>query len=153
MKDQPEKPVMIVGIDGSDASIEALRQAVRLAAALGARVEAVLCWNYPSVYEPPTMMGTSTAEFEGEAQKVLDGAVERAVGLDWPDSLTTRLIHGPARPALIEASKNAVMLVLGRRGFGGFLGLLMGSVSSACTAHASCPVLVVHYPLQDKSHV
>jgi nucleotide-binding universal stress UspA family protein len=47
---------------------------------------------------------------------------------------------------LIEESKAADMLVLGRRGHGGFGGLLLGSVSSACVAHAHCPVLVVHSP-------
>ena len=144
MNDKHEKPVMIVGVDGSPPSIEALRQAVHLAGPMGARVEGVSCWNYPSVYEPPTMLGISSAYFEDEARKVLDGAVESAFGLEWPEILTTRLIHGPARPGLLTASKNAMMLVLGRRGFGGFRGLLMGSVSAACTAHAHCPVLVVH---------
>jgi nucleotide-binding universal stress UspA family protein len=149
MTDNQDSPTIVVGVDGSDASIEALRQAVRLAGPLAARVEAVSCWNYPSVYEPPTMLGTSEADFEDVARKVLDGAVESAFGLDWPDILTTHLVHGPARPALLDASKNAMMLVLGRRGFGGFRGLLMGSVSSACVAHAACPVLVVHADTQD----
>ncbi|MGA7206344.1 MAG: universal stress protein, partial [Specibacter sp.] len=54
------------------------------------------------------------------------------------------LEQGPPRQSLIEASREASMLVLGRRGFGGFAGLLMGSVSSACASHAHCPVLIVH---------
>ena len=57
-----------------------------------------------------------------------------------------RLVQGHPRSTLIEESKSADMLVLGRRGHGGFGGLLLGSVSSACVAHAHCPVLVVHGP-------
>lgn len=144
MTDNQASTTIVVGVDGSDASVAALRQAVHLAAPLGARVEAIMCWNYPSVYEPPTMLGTSEADFEDVARKDLDSAVENAFGLEWPEILTTHLIHGPARQSLLDASKSAMMLVLGRRGFGGFRGLLMGSVSSACAAHASCPVLVVH---------
>lgn len=136
-----EQPVVIVGVDGSPPSIEALRQAVKLAIRVGARVEALTCWTQPTVYESP--YGVDYFDYEKSAQKVLDQAVEDAFGIDWPENLSTRLARGSARENLIEESKHAMMLVLGRRGIGGFRGLLMGSVSSACTAHAHCPVLVV----------
>lgn len=142
MSEKHEVDTFVVGVDGSDSSIEALRQAVWLAKPLGAQVKALTCWNFPSVYEAPYALGTF--DFEGAAQKILDAAIESAFGLDWPGNLTTHLLQGSARPTLIEASRDAALLVLGRRGFGGFRGLLMGSVSSACTAHAHCPVLVVH---------
>jgi nucleotide-binding universal stress UspA family protein len=61
-------------------------------------------------------------------------------------------VRGAARQALIEASKGARMLVVGRRGHGRFGGLLIGSVSSACVAHAHCPVVVVHVPEPDKTN-
>ena len=70
----------------------------------------------------------------------------KAFGPETPDNVEVRLAQGHPRHVLIEESKSADMLVLGRRGHGGFGGLLLGSVSSACVAHAHCPVLVVHSP-------
>lgn len=137
-----EPGTFIVDVDGSESSVEALRKALWLAKPLGAHIRALTCWNYPSAYTVPYALGNFS--FKEAAQQILDDAVERAFGLDYPRNLTTQLIQGSARPVLIEASKDAALLILGRRGFGGFKGLLMGSVSSACAAHASCPVLIVH---------
>ncbi|MEO8222492.1 MAG: universal stress protein [Specibacter sp.] len=148
--DQEPATIILVGVDGSESSIEALRQGVKLAVALGARVKAVTCWNTPTVYQVPYSLGS--VDFKGVAQEILDKAIERAFGLDWPENLTTDLIQGSARPTLIEASRDATLLVLGRRGFGGFTGLLMGSVSSACAAHAHCPVVIVHAPKNGEDH-
>ncbi|NVM99809.1 universal stress protein [Arthrobacter sp. SDTb3-6] len=142
MNERREPPIMMVGVDGSASSIEALRQAERFAIRMGAQVQALTCWAVPTIYEDP--YGVGFVDYEKSAQKVLDQAVEQAFGVDWPENLTTRLVRGPTRETLIEESRHAMMLVLGRRGFGGFRGLLMGSVSSACIAHAHCPVLVVH---------
>ncbi|MHA7304222.1 universal stress protein [Arthrobacter sp. TMN-49] len=142
MSTAQEPATIIVGVDGSEASIEALRQGEKFAVALGARVKAMTCWSIPTAYQVPYSLGS--IDFMGAAQEVLDNAIERAFGLDWPENLTTDLVQGPARPTLIEASRDAALLVLGRRGFGGFKGLLLGSVSTACSAHAHCPVMIVH---------
>ncbi|WP_343320138.1 universal stress protein [Arthrobacter sp. TMP15] len=144
MKAPQEPAVIVVGVDGSDSSVEALRKAVWLAQHLDAQVKALACWNYPNAYVVPYALGNF--DFEGAAQEVLDSAVERAFGLDWPRQLSAHLVQGSARSVLIDASEDATILVLGRRGFGGFKGLLMGSVSSACTAHAHCPVMIVNPP-------
>lgn len=90
--------------------------------------------------------GLGIDAFEERAGDVLQEAVIDAFGLEKPRNVHTRLVHGTARSSLIEASKEADLLVLGRRGHGGFAGMLLGSVSSACVSHAHCPVLVVHAP-------
>ena len=80
------------------------------------------------------------------AGNVLREAVEKAFGPAVPGNVVPRLLRGHPREMLIQASKDSDMIVVGRRGHGGFGGLLLGSVSSACVAHAHCPVLVVHAP-------
>ena len=82
------------------------------------------------------------AETEREAEAVLRKMSDAAppatdVEVEW--------LGVPGNPAevLIEASKGAALLVVGSRGLGGFMGLLIGSVSSQCVHHAHCPVLVV----------
>jgi nucleotide-binding universal stress UspA family protein len=132
---------IVVGVDGSGASVAALREAQRLAVPLGAEVEAIACWAYPNMYDTYVAMGID--QFRERAEEQLQEAVIMAFGAERPRNVHTKLVEGLARSVLIEASKAADLLVLGRRGHGGFAGLLIGSVSSACVAHAHCPVLVV----------
>ena len=60
-----------------------------------------------------------------------------------PTSVTVTAVHGLPVDELVKASEGADMIVLGRRGMGGFVRLLMGSVSSQVAQHAQCPVLIV----------
>lgn len=135
---------IVVGVDGSGASVEALRQAQRLAEPMGAKVLACAYWDYPQVYSGYMMMGIEG--FEERAGEILKEAVRAAYGDHTPSNVVASLVRGHPRESLIEASRAADMIVLGRRGHGGFGGLLLGSVSSALVAHAHCPVLVVHTP-------
>lgn len=135
---------IVVGVDGSEPSIEALRQAQRLATPLGAKVLANAYWDYPQVYAGYVMMGIEG--FEERAGEILDEAVRTAFGDETPSNVVPTLVRGHPRESLIEATREADMVVVGRRGHGGFGGLLLGSVSSALVAHAHCPVLVVHTP-------
>ena len=111
MSESKKTPVVIVGVDGSAPSIEELRQAVTLGAALGVEVQALTCWQFPAVYESPYSF--DGVDHEKAAQKVLYGAVEKAFGIDWPENLTTRLVRGPVRETLIAESKDARLMVLG----------------------------------------
>lgn len=144
MSDSQSADKIVVGVDGSEASIEALREAQRLAALFGIDVEATACWEFPQMYDGYAILGIEG--FKERVGQILDEAVDKAFGQQRPDNLRIRLVSGSARETLIEASKSARMLVVGRRGHGRFGRMLIGSVSSACIAHAHCPVVVVHAP-------
>lgn len=135
-----ERPHIVVGVDGSDASIDALRWGARLGSALGCDLEAVISWHYPMSYGMAALpVAWSPAD---DAAQVLRTALKSAFGEDQPDGLRSRVVEGNPAAVLIDAGAGAEMLILGSRGHGGFTGLLIGSVSSACTEHATCPVLV-----------
>jgi nucleotide-binding universal stress UspA family protein len=133
---------ILVGVDGSASSIGALRRGAIMADALGAQLEAMMVWEYPSVmlsYEPAAQWSP-----ESDSRQVLEKAVTKAFPHGRPPGLTITWRVGSPAKTLIEESKNAAMLVLGGRGHGGFAGLLLGSVSSTCAEHAHCPVLIMH---------
>jgi nucleotide-binding universal stress UspA family protein len=131
---------ILVGVDGSPSSIDALRYAARIAVAFDAPLEVVTTWYYPAFTEYEFATEWSPEE---DATDVLDRVIEDAFGADPPD-LTRQVIAGPPSRTLIDLSADSAMLVLGSRGHGGFAGLLLGSVSAACAEHAHCPVLIVH---------
>jgi len=140
---------IIVGVDGSDSSIAALRYAARLADALDAPLEAVTTWYYSSLTGARLVMEWTP---EQDATDTLTAAVDQAFGDDPPARLIRTVAGGPPARTLIEMSRTCEMLVLGNRGHGGFVGLLLGSVSAACVLHAHAPVLVVHpRELQDEA--
>lgn len=139
---QPQ-PAVVVGIDGSESSVKALREGRRIAEALGVPLEAVAVWQQShSMYDFYQSQSGWTPE--SEIEKLLTDASEAAFGSDQPARYTKTVLKGTPTRGLIRHSAGAEMLVLGSRGHGGFAGLLLGSVSSACVAHATCPVLIVH---------
>lgn len=149
MSDTPiETPTgdrIIVGVDGSDHSKEALREAARLAQALDAPLEVIACWQDPALYA--TSYGyvpeLDPEAFQADARHMLQETLQEVFGETRPARLSTRLLRGRAAELLVEESRNARMLVVGARGVGGVLGMILGSVSSALVSHAHCPVLVV----------
>jgi nucleotide-binding universal stress UspA family protein len=132
---------IVVGIDGSEASVTALRKGIRMANALNASIEAVATWRMPSGY-------ATTGEYEyspaDDARAILSGAAKSVFGTKNPEWFTTATFEGNAADVLIEQSQGAEMLVVGSRGHGGLAGVLLGSVSAMCAEHAHCPVLIIH---------
>ncbi|MFE7765330.1 universal stress protein [Streptomyces sp. NPDC057438] len=133
---------IVVGVDGSPASYEALRWAVQQAQLTGARLEA---WG---VYDVPGAAGWSghvvDATYDAvQARQALSDEI-RAV-LARADDVPLEEHVSPGNPArvLTEASEGADLLVVGSRGRGGFASLLLGSVSQQCAMHAACPVVIV----------
>ena len=140
---EKKKHQIVVGVDGSASSKDALRWAARLAPSLGATIDAVVAWEYPLVFGLDA--GVPSAWNPDEtAKEILEKSLEEVFGKDRPAGLVGGISQGHPTFVLLEASKEAEMLIVGSRGLGGFVGLLLGSVSSACAEHAHCPVLVVH---------
>lgn len=144
MSEAVEGGRIVVGVDGSDPSENALREGARLAEHLGASLEAVMCWEDPVLYEN-YRAGDDPEDFRQGGRELLETALTDVFGDRRPANLTTRLVRGQAASRLLEESEGATLLVVGRRGSGGVLGLVLGSVSSALVAHAKCPVLVVRH--------
>ncbi len=132
---------IVVGVDGSEQSIEALRYAQKLAPVFGARIHAIAVWDYPAEY--PGYVPLGTKEFSEAAEVHLAKAFKEAYGGHAPEGSEKTVVFAHPAKALVKASENAALLIVGRRGHGTFGGLLLGSVSRACVAHAHCPVLVV----------
>ena len=137
---------VVVGVDGSEASVAALGWAARYADALGASLQAVLTWHYPSAAGgPPTGVAPPavTSEVERSRHQILDDAIARTCGDKPALTVERRVIYGHPAQTLVDESKNADLLVVGSRGHGGFSGLLLGSVSTHLATHAFCPVTIV----------
>jgi len=82
---------------------------------------------------------------ERDARQVVEGIVQ-TVRHEHPDlTVHTEVIEGHPAPTLIDASQGAELLVVGSRGHGAFVGMLLGSVSEHCVSHAQCPVGVVRH--------
>ena len=137
---------IVVGVDGSENAGAALAWALEEGRRRGAAVEAVHAWQEPVV--GGTAAGLvpvpiDTDAFEQGSRQQLDQAVD-AVGDDATDVEVQRiLIHDSPARALLDRAVGADLLVVGRRGHGGFMGLLLGSVSQQIVWHAPCPVVIV----------
>jgi nucleotide-binding universal stress UspA family protein len=136
---------IVVGIDGSDTSRQALAWAVREAGTHGGRVEAVTTWHlpYPEMYPYGVAAGEDKELHERQAREVLDGVVDGTDTAGLAEPVERIVACGHPASTLVDMAKGADLLVVGSRGRGGFAGLLLGSVSTYCVHHAACPVLVV----------
>lgn len=132
---------IVVGLDGSQQSKDALHWAVRQAKKQGSAVQAIAAWHHPVQFGYPRVF--PDRELEEQAQKWVDDAVAE-VSKDEPDcEVQTKIQRGHPPRVLLDASETAEMLVLGHKGRGGVAGMLLGSVVLQCVQHASCPVVVI----------
>ncbi|HEY3976596.1 MAG TPA: universal stress protein [Streptosporangiaceae bacterium] len=133
---------IVVGVDGSPHSNAALRWSVEQAAARGGSVTAVFAWQLPFISIPGAF---SRPELQAAYRAFLIKTVSEAVPAP-PVPLAPVLAEGDPTEALVRAAQGADLLVLGIRGRSPAAGLLLGSVSQACAASASCPVVLVKRP-------
>ena len=139
---------IVVGVDGSGHSRAALERAAAEAAVHGVPLTVLVVHQavrdvYGSVshYQEDA---AQTAKAKESAQAETDEVI---AGLDAkPASVTVTAVHGLPADEIIKASQGADMVVVGRRGMGGFARLLMGSVSDQVSRYAHCPVLIVPSP-------
>lgn len=136
------KDRIVVGVDGSPEAEAALRWAHAAAQRTGATLDVVTAWSLPAAFSWD--VGAYGIDWQGDAEKSLQASLDQVFGSERPANLRTFALEGDPAHRLIEHARSAQMLVVGNRGRGGFLGLLLGSVSSKCAAHATCPVLIVH---------
>jgi nucleotide-binding universal stress UspA family protein len=139
-------PGIIVGVDGSGYSRRALEWAMKEAAARKTPLTAM------TVHELIRGYYSAMVEFPGDqilaekARQAVQAEVDfvaNDLGDSAPASVTVQVASGSVVEELVNASKDADMLVVGSRGAGGFSRLMMGSVSSLVTQHATCPVVII----------
>jgi acyl-CoA dehydrogenase family protein 9 len=136
---------IVVGVDGSSPSRRALEWAAREAAARQCPLRIVHAFQWPLTNElmGPPAVGPPDAGLQHAAETLLSTTAFRARKLAPAVDIRTALPAGPPAAALIDASHDAALLVVGHRGLGGFAGLLVGSVGVQTAAHAACPVIIV----------
>jgi nucleotide-binding universal stress UspA family protein len=140
---------IVVGIDGSESARFAARWAAREAELRAAAVLLVSAWELPTygfsfgaVAVSEDMMKALRRAAEDNLADATDEVRTIAKEID----VSTEVVEGNAAGVLLEAARDADLLVVGSRGLGGFRELLLGSVSQHCAHHAGCPVVIVRHP-------
>ncbi|HEX7659994.1 MAG TPA: universal stress protein [Pseudonocardiaceae bacterium] len=144
---------IVVGVDGSADSRAALRWAIHQAEMTGSAVEVVCAWEHAQRTAwtlLPTNYGTVPVPFPPErndernwAEETIAEVMSEVAGPNPVVPVTAHPVLGHPSRALLDAAKGADLLVLGRRGYGGFVGLRLGSISRHCVEHAPCGVVVI----------
>lgn len=136
----PNGPI-VVGVDGSEGGQDAVQWAVAEAIYRHSPLIALAAWSWLD-QKGKFDVDYGASDVAAMATKAIDLARQDIAGTDGVD-VTIRTVNDHAARALIDASDEASLLVVGSRGLGGFKGLMLGSVSSQCVHHARCPVVVV----------
>jgi nucleotide-binding universal stress UspA family protein len=143
------KAKIVVGVDGSENGRRALEWALAEARLRGVGCWLLHVWNDGLAGLMP-YSGDAPQELADAAQEILDQERAFAKGSGVP--IEAHIQYGVANKMLIDASRDAGLLVVGSRGRGALAGAILGSVSSACVRHAACPVVVVTPADQGTEH-
>ncbi len=139
---------ILLGIDGSSSSIQARDLVASLSLPVGSSVTLLTAYNLPATWfgEPMASGGARLAEAEESVRLDADTTVADLAaplgGRGW--SVDRRVVRGRAAAVIVEAAADlaADLIVLGSRGRGPILSMLLGSVSAEVVERASCSVLV-----------
>ena len=133
--------MIVVGVDGSEASKETLLFALEEARRRQTTMHVVHAFTE---WEP--IPGTNAIELDRSPQEReawLSALVRDVIGEVADVEIRESTVEDDPAPALLAAARGAELLIVGSRGHGGFAGLLLGSVSQQCAHHASCPIVIV----------
>jgi nucleotide-binding universal stress UspA family protein len=135
---------VVVGVDGSACSLDAVDLAAREAALRRRplRIVHAFIWPYLGVPLGPSHVGPAEGGLLNEANRIIQDALARARTAAPDIEADGIAVTGAPATVLIDESRTAALIVLGDRGLGGFTGLLVGSIAVQVAAHATCPVLV-----------
>jgi nucleotide-binding universal stress UspA family protein len=140
-------PGIVVGVDGSPNSERALDWAMKQAAAVRAPLTVIAVHEVPKSYWGGIpVIGPADAALLANLRQAAEELTRRAasrLGDGGPASVTVHAVSGFVVKELVDASRDADLVVLGARGGSGFARLLMGSVSSEVVQHSACPVVIV----------
>jgi nucleotide-binding universal stress UspA family protein len=131
---------IVVGIDGSNSSLSALEWAARQAEFTDASLDIVASWEWPTSYGWSVVPGGYDPS--GDLRSMIEPILETLRVAHPRVVVQAKILEGHPAPVLIRESMGAELLVVGSRGHGEFVGMLIGSVSEHCVANASCPVVV-----------
>jgi nucleotide-binding universal stress UspA family protein len=144
MSDMHSRSV-IVGYDTSPSAATAMEVAAQEAVALGAPLTVTHAYPWPILYATMANLPYNPGDWTPgpETAAAIRAALARVEALH-PDLVATVSVRaGRGGEVLVDASRDASLLVVGARGSGGIAGRLSGSVASYVAAHAHCPVLIV----------
>ncbi|MGV9299891.1 universal stress protein [Amycolatopsis sp. NPDC003676] len=136
---------VLVGVDGSEGSADAVRWAARLASARDLELELVHCLQLAGLVYGGGLAGSEVL-FEGireGGERIVAEARELALSVDASLEIDSEVLTDSAAALLIARSHRSRMVVLGRTGTGGFTGMLVGATTAAVVSHAGCPVAVI----------
>jgi nucleotide-binding universal stress UspA family protein len=140
---------IVVGIDGSQGARRALEWAVAEAKLRDAHVVVIHAWLEPAavaVGSVVTAGGVEPEVFEDAAWRIVTDLLAEVDTTGLPQGIETHVVAGGPARALLDAAKDADLIVVGSRGLGGFSGLLLGSVSQQVAHHATSPVVIIPSP-------
>jgi len=140
---------IVVGVDGSNVSRRALAWAAQEAEIRGNTVLAISTYQIPAMATADlgfSLASVDVSELAEYTQRVLATEIAEVTTRHPKVRIEAKVVEGSAAQVLIDASQLASVLVVGSRGHGGFVGLLLGSVSQQCVTHARCPVVAVVRP-------
>jgi nucleotide-binding universal stress UspA family protein len=137
--------LVVVGVDGSASSLAAVETAAREARWRSARLRVVHAFFWPAMHVPlgPLPLGPPEGGIQNMVENLLGEAVARARSVAPEVDVSHAVVTGEPLTVLEAQSHAAQLVVVGSRGMGGFVGLLVGSTAVHLSAHGKCPVLVV----------